>query len=58
MKKELKTLAKIFGRKFKGTAKKYNNKPYKHIGNKYISLEVLFTLFIRFTKNYFDTDSF
>nr|BDA29764.1 hypothetical protein CPBEC3_28990 [Clostridium perfringens] len=31
MKKELKTLAKIFGRKFKGTAKKYNNKPYKHI---------------------------
>lgn len=55
MKKELKTLAKIFGRKFKEAAK---NITINILRKQYISIEILFTLFIRFTKNYFDTDSF
>lgn len=58
MKKELKTLAKIFGRKFKEAAKNIRINLIYILRKQYISLEILFTLFIRFTKNYFDTDSF
>lgn len=58
MKKELKILAKIFGRKFKEAAKNITINLIDILRKQYISLEILFTLFIRFTKNYFDTDSF